>query len=239
MGDVPEESGTDAQGSAASTESVDEQTSQPRRRWVIWAAIGAALVLIVGIGTGIALTRDAPAISGSSPSPSASETPTTTPTPGSSETPSASPSPSAAPEIIVDEFGRETQAPVPIEQPADPVKGMTVSLVSIEAIAGEAAGPGEVSGPAIRVTVSVANQTDEDQTLQFAIVNAYYGANLTPANTFQSTGGADPLIGSVAQGKTATGVYVFSVPESQRGNVRIEVDINPDLRVVLFEGAVP
>lgn len=151
---------------------------------------------------------------------------TPAPTPdGASAAPS--PAPSAAP-----------TGTVPIDSSADVVTGVTMHVSSIEAVQGEAVQPGEVGGPALRVTIDVVNTTGASVSLANAVVNAYYGASWTPAVTLAKPGGS-PFPADVAAGATASGTFLFSVPEAARSLVRIEVDAQLGGPVVVFEGSTP
>jgi len=134
--------------------------------------------------------------------------------------------------------GRPTAPPVALDAPAQPADGVTAQLVSIEPVTGEATLPGEVGGPSLRFTVSVANRSGPALDLSAAVVNAYSGDALSPATPLLKPGG-QPFPGEVAAGGSVTGVFVFNVPPAERGHVRLEVDLAPDLTVVLFEGSVP
>tara|TARA_R110002020_G_scaffold214865_6_gene422052 strand:- start:8127 stop:8825 length:699 start_codon:yes stop_codon:yes gene_type:complete len=207
-----------------------------RRRllWTVGASVLVAILVVV-VGVAIALNRD--------DAPRSASSPATSPTPTTSATDSAQPTPTPAPtaevespDVITDESGRATQAPVPLDQTAEPTEGVTVALVSIEAVEGEASGPGEVAGPALRVTVRVQNGTGEPKPLQRTIVTLSYGTDQRPATEFQRSGSA-PLAGEIAAGGAAEGVYVFAVPQDQRGQIRVSVDLDTDATILLFEGA--
>ena len=45
----------------------------------------------------------------------------------------------------------------------------------IESVDGEAQGPGEVAGPALRVSIEVENTSGEDVAMDLALTNLYYG----------------------------------------------------------------
>lgn len=114
---------------------------------------------------------------------------------------------------------------------------MTVSLSEIESVSGKASAPGEISGPAIRVTVKIDNGSDEALALRYAAVNAYYGPERAPAPPIMQPGG-DPFFGTIEAGESATGVYLFSVPSNAREDVTIAVDYRPGESTVIFAGVI-
>lgn len=202
---------------------------------MVWIAAAVALVVavivVIGIATGWG-SGASPAPGGTSPDPTSS---------GSAPAPSASASSTTDPDD--DDEGdtetaapRETAPPVGLDEPAEPADGLRVSLASIESFTGSVSVPGEVAGPALQVTVEVENKGKSAALTDTLIVNVYYGPDRTPANILVRPRTDLPL--SVPAGKTAEGVYAFSVPENARGQILVEVDLSVDLPVVLFEGAV-
>lgn len=217
--------------------SEDEQVGTRRRRWpwiIAVAAAAVALVLAVGFATrwGVGDAGPDPGPSDTQQSGSAAPTPSNSDAaadPAESEEPADPDQPPAA-------SPRETLAPVPLDQPAAPVEGVNVTLSSIRSIAGEASVPGEVAGPALEITVHVENTGTTSAHTDTLVVNVYYGDQRSPANILVKPRRDLPL--SIGPGKTAEGLYAFSVPEAERGHVLVEVDLSVDMPVVLFEGAI-
>lgn len=218
-----------------------------RRRWQL-AAAAVVVLLLAGGGVALAL-RPSPTPPGasagsSSPAPSSSSTPAASPSTSAtspSPTTDASPSPSASATSSAapgdDGSARPSAPPVPLDEPATPRAGVDVRLASIEKVEGLATIPGEVGGPSLRITVEVRNDTAEAVSLTSAVTNLYMGPDRVPAIGLMSPG-ASPLPTSVAPGASATGVWVFNVPEDQRSQVAVEFDLAVDSQVVLFEGPV-
>ncbi|MCU1558708.1 MAG: hypothetical protein JWN09_2703 [Microbacteriaceae bacterium] len=157
--------------------------------------------------------------------------------PGSSPTPteaSANPTPSASPSIDP----AVPRVPVPIDKPAPISPGLTAAITKFEAVQGEAKTPGEVSGPSVRITVTITNSTSAKASLATAVITAYYGDAETPALELSAPGGS-PLPAEIAAGQSATGVYIFTIPVDQRGKVRIMVDYSVDVQPLVFAGAIP
>jgi hypothetical protein len=194
--------------------------------------ISAALIVLVAIvctifvlvsaanktNAGGPTYRPTPSASSSSPSPSLA--------PGQTPSPSSSVDPSVPAD------------PVPIDQPATISPGLAAEITKFEAVQGVAKTPGERSGPSVRITVTITNNTSKSVPLDTVNVTAYYGQEQTPAPELSSPGGS-PLPASLAPGKTAAGVYIFRIAKDDRGHVRVEVDYSVDVQPLIFEGAVP
>lgn len=169
-------------------------------------------------------------------SPEPVDTTSQMPTPDSEESvpPVYVPSPSAtgAPAVVP---SREIETKeVQMEEAAD-LQGVAVEVVKLESVEGEATGFGEVAGPAVRVTVTVTNNTSTPVPLDGALVNLYYGADKAPAGEMSGPG-ADPLSGMVEPGATATGVNVFGVPRDARDKIIVEVFVSVDVPMLQFVG---
>lgn len=210
-----------------------ESKAAPRRRLWWWVGGLAGLVVIIGVLFAIGY-----AVSGDEPQAS----------PRESATPSASPSPepTALPSTSAPQDGEpiESAAPIPPERPALPMddesvddQGIVISLVDIESVSGEASAPGETSGPAVRITARIENGSDEDLSLRYAVVNAYYGADRNPAPPIMQPGG-DPFSGTIRAGASAEGVYLFSIPSDARETVTVAVDYLPGESTAIFSGPV-
>lgn len=211
---------------------------------VVLLVVVAALVLVVATrgaddgADGPGPSAEAP----SSPVPSAtdptdgpSEEPPREPTP--TESPAPEPPATAAPGEGDGEapVARPTADPVPLEEPARPTPEVEARITRIEAVEGEANLPGEVGGPALRITVSVDNATSAPLDLTFAVVNLYFGQERSPAIELLRPGGEE-FPAEVDAGGEATGVFVFLVPEGERDDVLVELDLSTESTVVLFEG---
>ena len=215
-----------------------------RRRVALVAAAAVILVAVIVVVALQASGRDGPTQASSSPtaSPSASAAePSTGQTPQDGAT---SPADDDALEQAAEDTatpgpgGRPAAAPLPLTEEAEADAGLVVRLESIEAVQGEANIPGEVAGPALRVTVAVENRGSEMFDLGATVVNGYHGADATPALTLGQPG-SQPFPAQVGAGETATGVVVLSVPADRRDRVIVEVDLAADLLVQLFEGVGP
>jgi hypothetical protein len=116
--------------------------------------------------------------------------------------------------------------------------GMSARVAGLESVAGEAHGPGEVAGPAVRVSVVLTNGTGAATSLDTTVVNLYAGDQLVPGEPLSGPG-VDVFTGSLAPGAEATGVYVFRVPADLRDRLQVTVSYDPTSTTVLFEGPGP
>ncbi len=138
--------------------------------------------------------------------------------------------------VSTDEAGeRSAVEGIAFDEPAELSEQVEVEVVQIEEVDGEVTIPGEVARPALRFTIRVTNEGSSDVNTVYQAVNAYYGSDNTPAAPFLQPGGT-PLPGSVSAESSITGVYLFDIPVSERGEVVLEVDINPRLPVARFSG---
>ncbi len=162
-----------------------------RRRVVI---LGAVVVLAVVVAVlALALGRD-DGDAGAGAVPSTSATLDAGPSPSGAtqdetdepEAPAeeATPGPAAVTtngEATVDQYGRLTQAPSDFSDAPAPAAGVAVKVSQVEKVDGEARLPGEVGGPSLRFTVTIDNDSPAALDLRTVVVNAFYGADRTPA----------------------------------------------------------
>ncbi len=214
----------------------------PRRRTAIWVGIASAVailvvvvVIVIGRGGGDPGTTVSP-----SGAPSSSVTGSSgKPTAGDDEQ-SAVPSPSlpsstvtGKPTVVPTQTQKTTSAP--LDEKGELGNGVIVEVTKIEDVKGEAEGPGEVAGPAIRVTVTVKNTTEKAISMDLALVNVYYGKAKTPASVLSGPGAA-PLAKPIEPGKSDSGAYVFSVPKDGRNPLSVEFSYTTDAPTVIFSG---
>jgi len=210
-----------------------EGEARSRRRALVILVIVVVLAVVAALVTWSVV---------SGPSPSADVTPSSSSS-GEPTEPSASPSASAsaepgeepAPGEVTDGvLGFDDEAPLEGSGAGD----VSVALSQIEAVDGEAEGPGEIAGPSIRFTVTFTNDGDEAYSLAGVVTNIYYGEDQIPAIALRGPGG-ETLPEEVEAGGTATGTFIYNVPEEERGIVRITVDYEAAEPAVVFEGAGP
>ena len=200
-----------------------------RRVWIVAAAVvavllGIAVIVLAQVGRS-APTADGGATTSSSASTSASATPTAAPAPAPTATVEGS-----------EEFPPALPA-VALDGTAEAGNGISASLSRIEAIQGSGIGPGNVAGPALRVTVRIHNETADPLPVDGVAVNMSYGIELTPASPLDDPSQA-PFRGVVAPGDTSEAVYVFSIPSDARDSVTVEVGYQAGGPRLLFAGPV-
>lgn len=220
--------------------SEDEQqpaadTATRRRRLAAWIAAATAVVIIGGAVAFALVPRDDTAAPAPSTSASSSASPDASPSPSSTE---AAPEESPAPETPADPSN-----PFPEQEPVAPAEtgtadGIEARLVQFESVTGEVVGPGDVAAAAVRVTVDIVNTGAAPLDLNLVVMNAYMGEQRDPAETYEQPGG-QPVSGSLAPGDTATGVYLFRIPEDRRGDVTFVVDYLAGQPAITWRGQVP
>lgn len=114
--------------------------------------------------------------------------------------------------------------------------GVAVDVLKVENVRGKGRGIGEVSGPAVRLTVQVQNRTDRRLSLDLALITMYYGPQDNPASELSGPG-VRRLPASLAPDGTATGTYVFGVPRGSREAVRVDFTYSTRAPRVVFRGA--
>lgn len=198
-------------------------------RSVLWTGIVLAGLMAAVVGcSGDAPVLDVTTTSSSPTLESPLPPPATVPVPvpsGGRVTETAEPPGSAAP----------TQEAT-IGAAATVASRVQARITKVEAITATPQGPGEVGGPAVAVTIEVANGGASAFDLSLVSVNLTDSEGLPASGMTGSP--ATWLEGSLPAGKVRSGVYVFTVPASQRSPVRVELSLHPSLPAVVFSGAV-
>jgi hypothetical protein len=132
---------------------------------------------------------------------------------------------------------RKTQR-IPFQETGQPAADVDLRIAQVETITAKGHIPGEVSGPALRITVEVENRSQKSVPLNTAVANFYYGKDRTPASPMIMSG-SRAFPAKVAAGSSASGVYVFTVPKAERGRILLEVNLDNALRTVEFNGGCP
>jgi len=205
-----------------------------RRRLWWWLTIAGAAVALGVIGILVALAvagQPAPPGEGAAGGPSA--------TAGESPDPDGAAAPGdgdpADPGATIDpDFGEPVADTAVGDGEADFGDSVTAKVTAIDFITVTGTRAGEVSGPAMRVAVMLANGTGEPIPLDAVTVNAYYGSDTQPASPFDSETEGEPFSGTLASGGTATGSYVFSIPEGQDKDIVVTVSRGADSPLVVF-----
>ncbi|MCZ2830217.1 hypothetical protein O2W14_15375 [Modestobacter sp. VKM Ac-2986] len=220
----------------------DPVTGRPGRRRLALAAAATALVAAVVAAVTLGGGGSAPSAAGADATPTGTAATSSAPAAGSAAPTSEAPPPSpqtptpTGPTSDADEGPPELPA-VPLDAPATVGNGVVAALPRIESIDASANGPGNIAGPALRVTVQVTNGTAEPVSLGGVATNLYLGPDRTPASPVEDPSQA-PFTGTVAPGASATGVYVFSVPVDARSAVTVEVGYEAGAPLLQFTGPV-
>jgi hypothetical protein len=131
----------------------------------------------------------------------------------------------------------EVADPVGLDDTADAGHGVEVRLSRIRAVEAEANLPGEVGGPAVAVTVEVANGSRDRIDLGRVTVDlaTREGASASPVVDPDQ----EPLAGALDAGRTRSGTYVFTLADDERADVSVLVRYSADTPTVVFTGNVP
>jgi hypothetical protein len=204
-----------------------------------WWAVAVALLIVGGLTAVLALASSSEPASSPEPAapPGSKGAATAAPTPGAEPSSGPTGTPTAGSLDIVPAGEMHTKAPVPWTRPASFGSGLALRVTNIEDVAGVAHGPGEIAGPAVRLTFALVNGGDEPVSLESVVLAATYGARETPAVTLSGPG-EKPFGGTLAPGGTATGRYVFAIPVDERDQVQVVASYTGGAPAVSFEGSV-
>ncbi len=218
-----------------STQSPGSRFAGTRRR--VW--LGAAVAVVAVVLTVVSLLLSG-ADDDRTPSAAAGETTASTTTAPPVVPAPTAPTPAPTPETTgptgdVDDPPPSRPADA-LDAAAEAGDGVSASLVSLDAIEGTATGPGNIAGPALRITVRIENGTDEPVSLGGVVVDLASGRDLVPASPLDDPSAA-PFAGTVAPGEHADGVYVFTIPEEDRGSVTVSVGYQAGAPFMVFTGS--
>jgi hypothetical protein len=134
----------------------------------------------------------------------------------------------------VDAGEQDLLAPVGLEQVVDVDGRVTAQIVEVVRTRGRARIAGEIAGPAIRVTVRLANTSQRPVGLRGVTVAAHdAGGDVLSA---LGTKPARPFGGPVAAGATAEGVYLFSLSPGGSAPFTFAVSYAAAAPVAVFVG---
>jgi hypothetical protein len=129
-----------------------------------------------------------------------------------------------------------TKKPVKLDKPSSTGQGVTVRITAAKAIVAKAQLPGEVAGPGVALTLVVHNGSPKPVDLGAVVVTLLDSAN-APGDEM-SAKPAKPISGILQSGKSATGVYVFTVGRSRRNPISVDVTLTGEAPVLVFKGDV-
>jgi hypothetical protein len=113
---------------------------------------------------------------------------------------------------------------------------MTVSIDSVVATTVTAETPGEVSGSALIVTVSLTNVGSEPQSIDSAVVTVVADNGDLAIPT--TAGPNNPFGGEVLPGQSATGQYVYMLDPAKGRSITVSVNYSAGAPVAEFSGEV-
>lgn len=148
--------------------------------------------------------------------------------------------PSENPEEVAElaEVSQPVSEPVELDETATLTKGLSAEVTDLEAVDGEAEGIGEVAGPAVRFTITLANNTDKPISTDSTVVNVEAGPDAIPALQLSGPGGTSfPNV--IEPGESGSATLIFNLPPDLREDVRIYLNHQADLPIAAFTGAVP
>jgi hypothetical protein len=208
----------------------------PRRRLVLAAVATLLVAVLVAVVVALALRDDEAAASadgGSGAAPSSSATLTPAAPPELAPAP-VTPEP-AGPTEDASELPASL-APVGFDQQAAVGDGIVADVVTMESIDGTAVGPGNIAGPALRVTIRITNGTTGPVSLDGVAVDLAHGEEQLPASPLD-----DPSVvlfsGSLQPSESREGVYVFTVPADDRELLTLSVGYQAGAPFMVFIGS--
>lgn len=216
-------------------------------KWRTGAWVGVLVVLLAGCSyaddTTSAPTAPPSASAGTTPgsvgSHAASPVPTadaTSPTPPPRRTkPVPAPSGGDISEVVAPHVVPTARA-VALTDKASITKGVSVVIRSVKPLKVGAAGPGEIAGEALAVTVVVDNRSAKALDLTSAVVTAVRddGSPLLPT----TSGPYAALAAKVAPGSATSATYVFLLNPPVDGDIHVFVSCTPALATAEFAGPV-
>ncbi len=211
--------------------------STTRRRTALSTGLVLLALLVAAALTWRLAGGDDQASGSAPPTPAAGD-----PTPGAGdptsgpEDPAASPpSPGSLDPVPYQEVTPEAAGA--LTAVADFGTGLSVRATRFEAVRSDASRPGEISAPAVRVTLRAENDSARAIRVATMIVTADHGPDRTPAIAVAKPGG-EPFAGELAPGASARGVYLFNVPEEDRGRVRLTLSYTTEAPTLVLAGSV-
>src|SRR5690554_4938676 len=189
------------------------------RAVVLRAVLVLAVLVVVAVGAALMLAERPAAEALAPAAPTAPATAAT-----SSSTPEPTSAPTPEPVVVEPQVDQDDPAtvfveddfaelpPVDLDEEADYGNAVSVTLDEVERVDGTGAGPGEVAGPSVLVSLTLHNDSDDVVDLGAVVVDLYTatGALGTPLLGDQRTAVFE---GSARPGKSVSATYVMRVPD--------------------------
>lgn len=125
---------------------------------------------------------------------------------------------------------------IPLSATGDFGTGLTLEVTDVEPVRSVARRPGEISAPALRVHLEAHNGSSKAIPLDGMVITLDYGSHRTPAVDVAEPGG-DPFRGTLTAGRSQRGVYVFNVPEVERGRIRLTMSYTGAAPTLVLTGS--
>jgi hypothetical protein len=209
-----------------------ETSRRPSRRTLVLGGAALALVVVVAVLLA-ALGGSSPDTAGSAAGTTTAAPTTTAPAPATSAPP---PTPTATgPTEDVDALPSRGPS-VGLQDQADTGAGVTARLTDVSVVQATAQGPGSVSGRTLKVTVELVNGTSAPVSFSGVDVTADTGDDHVPAPPVLD-GETEGVGGTATPGSSATGTYLFSLPEDE-STVTVLVGYQAGAPLMVFTGSV-
>ncbi len=200
--------------------------------------------------SGDAASVPAPGIASSSDSAAASGPRSTGATGSSTTATSTTSNPSVVPPLLTSTIAQRTLGNInetvpsvsltslpPIALGKTAVTGkVLITIASYQSVTAQAKGPGEVSGPAVKMTISIKNGTTAPIDVSKVVVNVTDRSGV-PSSQFTGPP-ATSFSGTLAAGKSSSAIYVYSLTSDHENPVNVSVSYSPSAPIVQFVGAV-
>jgi len=209
-------------------------TADGSRRRLVVAAIALLVAVLVAVVIALALRDDEPVAATDADSAGSTAAASTTAAPPELAPAPVTPVP-AGPTEDATELPAST-APVGFDQQAAVGDGIVADVVQIEAIDGTGVGPGNIAGPALRMTIRITNGTTGPVSLDGVAVDLAHGEEQLPASPIADPSSA-PFAGSLGPSESREGVYVFTVPTDDRELVTLSVGYQAGAPFMVFTGS--
>lgn len=147
-------------------------------------------------------------------------------------TPVPAPDGGTVEDVIESEPAPPEMLTVGLDQPAEVGGGVSARIDSVQSVDVEALTPGEVSGPAVVVTITITNDGDEAIDVTAAMVSLIGTDDIlgqpTTSDPYQ------PFAGLIEPGASGKGVYVFLLPEDAQGAFDVSVQYRAGTTIARF-----
>ena len=127
--------------------------------------------------------------------------------------------------------------PVGVAETASFGDGVTARLSSVRSLEAKASLPGETSGPAVALDLSISNGSPA--TIELASITVDLVDSRGMSSILIHSEPPTELSGSLSAGATAKGTYVYRLDPEMRDNASITVKYSSVTPLVTFQGSLP